>query len=214
VSGASLLPFVQSAAVKGAVIHTDGWSGYSGLTAAEACSSTGSLSKPSPSDRPRTTPSSATLILPGRPPHWSEGDTLLSKKNEKCCEDGGEIDGNIIRISDGHPDPATKTARDHAGPLPAMMFFGAFLCAIVGLWLVGFSSHTFGILIGISLLVPALILGALPYHLRSADRRSEDVRVLPVIITKLEFGNEEWLRLSVKYRIIAQIRTKKPPRQN
>jgi hypothetical protein len=95
-----------------------------------------------------------------------------------------------------------------------MMFFGAFLCAIVGLWLVGFSSHTFGILIGISLLVPALILGALPYHLRSADRRSEDVRVLPVIITKLEFGNEEWLRLSVKYRIIAQIRTKKPPRQN
>src|SRR5450759_3931790 len=34
VSGASLLPFVQSAAVKGAVIHTDGWSGYSGLTAA------------------------------------------------------------------------------------------------------------------------------------------------------------------------------------
>src|SRR5450759_2587069 len=53
----------------------------SGSTAAgqkqEACSSTGSLSKPSPSDRPRTTPSSATLILPGRPPHWSEGDTLL-----------------------------------------------------------------------------------------------------------------------------------------
>src|SRR5664279_3199381 len=34
VSGASLLPFVQSAAVPGAVIHTDGWSGYSGLTAA------------------------------------------------------------------------------------------------------------------------------------------------------------------------------------
>src|SRR5450756_884905 len=34
VSGASLLPFVQAAAVKGAVIHTDGWSGYSGLTAA------------------------------------------------------------------------------------------------------------------------------------------------------------------------------------
>src|SRR5450759_1016755 len=53
----------------------------SGSTAAgqkqEACSSTGSLSKPSPSDRPRTTPSSATLILPGRPPHWSEGDTLF-----------------------------------------------------------------------------------------------------------------------------------------
>jgi hypothetical protein len=34
VSGASLLPFVQSAAVPGAVIHTDGWSGYVGLTAA------------------------------------------------------------------------------------------------------------------------------------------------------------------------------------
>jgi transposase-like protein len=34
VSGASLLPFVQSAAVPGAVIHTDGWSGYAGLTAA------------------------------------------------------------------------------------------------------------------------------------------------------------------------------------
>jgi transposase-like protein len=34
VSGASLLPFVQSAAALGAVIHTDGWSGYSGLTAA------------------------------------------------------------------------------------------------------------------------------------------------------------------------------------
>jgi len=34
VSGASLLPFVQSAAVPGALIHTDGWGGYSGLTAA------------------------------------------------------------------------------------------------------------------------------------------------------------------------------------
>jgi len=34
VSGASLLPFVRSAAIPGAVIHTDGWSGYSGLTAA------------------------------------------------------------------------------------------------------------------------------------------------------------------------------------
>jgi len=34
VSGASLLPFVQSAAAPGAVIHTDGWSGYCGLTAA------------------------------------------------------------------------------------------------------------------------------------------------------------------------------------
>jgi transposase-like protein len=34
VSGASLLPFVQSATIPGAVIHTDGWSGYSGLTAA------------------------------------------------------------------------------------------------------------------------------------------------------------------------------------
>src|SRR5664279_4128641 len=30
----ALLPFVQSAAALGAVIHTDGWSGYSGLTAA------------------------------------------------------------------------------------------------------------------------------------------------------------------------------------
>jgi hypothetical protein len=30
-SGASLLPFVQSAVVPGAVVHTDGWSGYSGL---------------------------------------------------------------------------------------------------------------------------------------------------------------------------------------
>src|ERR1035438_1506776 len=34
VSGASLLPFVQSAVVPGAVVHTDGWSGYAGLTAA------------------------------------------------------------------------------------------------------------------------------------------------------------------------------------
>src|SRR5689334_19117772 len=34
VSGASLLPFVRSAAIPDAVIHTDGWSGYSGLTAA------------------------------------------------------------------------------------------------------------------------------------------------------------------------------------
>lgn len=34
VSGASLLPFVQSAVMPGAVVHTDGWSGYSGLTAA------------------------------------------------------------------------------------------------------------------------------------------------------------------------------------
>lgn len=34
VSGASLLPFVQSAVVPGAVVHTDGWSGYSGLMAA------------------------------------------------------------------------------------------------------------------------------------------------------------------------------------
>ena len=33
-SGASLLPFIQSAVAPGAVIHTDGWSGYSGLTAA------------------------------------------------------------------------------------------------------------------------------------------------------------------------------------
>jgi transposase-like protein len=34
VTGASLLPFVQSAVVPGAVVHTDGWSGYAGLTAA------------------------------------------------------------------------------------------------------------------------------------------------------------------------------------
>ena len=33
VSGASLLPFIQSAVVPGAVVHTDGWSGYSGLMA-------------------------------------------------------------------------------------------------------------------------------------------------------------------------------------
>lgn len=33
VSGASLLPFVQSAVAPGAVVHTDGWSGYSGLAA-------------------------------------------------------------------------------------------------------------------------------------------------------------------------------------
>src|SRR5271166_1600777 len=53
----------------------------SGLTAAgqkqEACSSTGSLTRPSPSDRPRTTPSSLTLSLATRPPTWSEADTLL-----------------------------------------------------------------------------------------------------------------------------------------
>src|SRR5208282_2272115 len=53
----------------------------SGLTAAgqkqEACSSTGSLTRPSPSDRPRTTPSSLTLSLATRPPNWSEADTLL-----------------------------------------------------------------------------------------------------------------------------------------
>jgi transposase-like protein len=142
VSGASLLPFVQSAAAPGAVIHTDGWSGYCGLTAAGykhevtavsasadpahvamprvhniaallkrwllgaliraafnmcistitltsspsgstaagqkqgACSSTGSLGRPSPSDRPRTPPSSETLRTPARSPHWSDGDTL------------------------------------------------------------------------------------------------------------------------------------------
>ena len=34
VSGASLLPFVQSAVMPGAVVQTDGWSGYSGLTSA------------------------------------------------------------------------------------------------------------------------------------------------------------------------------------
>lgn len=34
VSAASLLPFVQSAVVPGATIHTDGWSGYAGLQAA------------------------------------------------------------------------------------------------------------------------------------------------------------------------------------
>jgi hypothetical protein len=34
VTGASLLPFVQSAVVPGVVVHTDGCSGYAGLTAA------------------------------------------------------------------------------------------------------------------------------------------------------------------------------------
>jgi transposase-like protein len=34
VSGDSLLPFVQGAVAPGAVVHTDGWSGYSGLAAA------------------------------------------------------------------------------------------------------------------------------------------------------------------------------------
>jgi transposase-like protein len=34
VSGASLLPFVQSAVAPGATIHTDGWNGYAGLKAA------------------------------------------------------------------------------------------------------------------------------------------------------------------------------------
>lgn len=34
VSAASLLPFVRSAVVPGATIHTDGWSGYAGLKAA------------------------------------------------------------------------------------------------------------------------------------------------------------------------------------
>jgi len=34
VSGDSLLPFVQGAVVPGSVVHTDGWSGYSGLAAA------------------------------------------------------------------------------------------------------------------------------------------------------------------------------------
>ena len=34
VSGASLLPFIQSAVAPGAAVHTDGWSGYSGLMAA------------------------------------------------------------------------------------------------------------------------------------------------------------------------------------
>src|SRR5271166_4658174 len=59
-------------------------SSLSGLTAAgqkqEACSSTGSLTRPSPSDRPRTTPSSLTLSLATRPPTWSEADTLLGAK--------------------------------------------------------------------------------------------------------------------------------------
>lgn len=34
VSANSLIPFIQGAVVPGAVIHSDGWSGYSGLTAA------------------------------------------------------------------------------------------------------------------------------------------------------------------------------------
>jgi transposase-like protein len=34
VSADSLLPFVQGAVVPGATVHTDGWSGYAGLTAA------------------------------------------------------------------------------------------------------------------------------------------------------------------------------------
>ena len=34
VSGDSLLPFVQGAVVPGSVVHTDGWSGYSGLATA------------------------------------------------------------------------------------------------------------------------------------------------------------------------------------
>ena len=34
VSADSLLPFVQGAVVPGSVVHTDGWSGYSGLAAA------------------------------------------------------------------------------------------------------------------------------------------------------------------------------------
>src|SRR5271166_79042 len=58
----------------------------SGLTAAgqkqEACSSTGSLTRPSPSDRPRTTPSSLTLSLATRPPNWSEADTPLIPLSE------------------------------------------------------------------------------------------------------------------------------------
>ena len=33
-SADSLLPFVQGAVVPGSVVHTDGWSGYSGLAAA------------------------------------------------------------------------------------------------------------------------------------------------------------------------------------
>jgi transposase-like protein len=143
VSGASLLPFVQSAVVPGAVVHTDGWSGYCGLMAAGykheatvvsaspdpahvvmprvhniaallkrwllgthqggiqhvstttltsspsgstaagpkqgACFSTGSFSRPSPSDRPRTTPLSTTLIPPSRPLDWSERDTPFAE---------------------------------------------------------------------------------------------------------------------------------------
>ena len=34
VSGDSLIPFVQRSVVPGAIVHTDGWRGYSGLTAA------------------------------------------------------------------------------------------------------------------------------------------------------------------------------------
>src|SRR5664280_3468041 len=46
----------------------------------EACSSTGSLSRPSPSDRPHTPRSSEKLRTPARSPHWSDGDTLLLEK--------------------------------------------------------------------------------------------------------------------------------------
>src|SRR5271166_2255522 len=59
----------------------------SGLTAAgqkqEACSSTGSLTRPSPSDRPRTTPSSLTLSLATRPPNWSEADTIFGEYRDR-----------------------------------------------------------------------------------------------------------------------------------
>src|SRR5271166_5042494 len=87
----------------------------SGLTAAgqkqEACSSTGSLTRPSPSDRPRTTPSSLTLSLATRPPNWSEADTLSGQFENELDHDHG-VAAMVQRAAAHAADPQAFLSTD------------------------------------------------------------------------------------------------------
>src|SRR5271165_1384747 len=94
------------------LLHCRGCQGQTSLTTAagqkqEACSSTGSLTRPSPSDRPRTTLSSLTLSLATRPPNWSEADTLY---REYPRRDGTESPGTA-RVVLGVKYPQGKGSR-------------------------------------------------------------------------------------------------------
>jgi hypothetical protein len=69
----------------------------------EVCSSIGLLARQSPLDRPRTTPSSATLSLATRQPNWSEADTLFCEFTIFSPVDESRIHG--IGTNFGTPEP-------------------------------------------------------------------------------------------------------------